>query len=807
MLRTIDRYVIREVIPPFLLALLVFTFLLVLPPVMQYLENLLSKGVSWPIAARIVLTLIPQGLGLTIPMALLTGILIGLGRLSTDRETMALLACGVSPYRLLRPVMLLAVLATRATGYVMIQAIPDANQTFREITLDVVSKRVETDIRPRVFFEDFPGFVLYARDAAPGGGWRDVLVADTRKPGDTRVFLAARGRLIMDRERRVVDLVLADGTQYSTTKLGETDRVRFLDVFHIALDADTVFGRMDLPRGVTEKTIAQLRETVTEKDRANQASRDVVRTEVISPHPEIMAIQQKFSIPAACLIFAVIGLALGLTVARDSKLSGFVIGIGVIFAYYVTMFLTDAAVKGYYTTPESVIGAFRFAKLARWIPDIVLGAFGVVALVWRARYAERNLLPSSVRFPAGWWHRPAAPPPPGRGLTPDAQDQGRLGVRPRMPGRKVVVVVRVPRVRIPGPGILDRYISRLYVRVVGLSFLALLGLFYIASFIDRSEKLFKGQATTRMLLEFLAYSTPQFVYWVIPIAALLSVLVTFGVLSRTSELTVMKACGVSLYRIAVPVVVLSLVGSAVLFGLEQETLARANRRAGALDDTIRGRPPKTLNPLNRRWVIGRDLSIYHYTYFDPRHKTLSALSIYRLAPGAWRLESQTYAATARYQDGNWTAVGGWAQDLSGTTPTWRPFDRRTLPIESPEYFATDQTDADVMTVAELRKHLAELSATGVDIVSVAVELQQKLAFPFVTLVMTLLAVPFGVSTGRRGTLYGIGLGVIIALSYWLLSSVFVAIGKAELLSPALAAWTPNIIVTGCAGYLFLTVKT
>ena len=104
MLRTIDRYVIREVIPPFLLSLLIFTFLLEIPPVMRYLETLVAKGVSWQVAGRIILTLIPQGLGLTIPMALLTGLLIGLGRLSADREAVALLACGVSPYRLLRPV-------------------------------------------------------------------------------------------------------------------------------------------------------------------------------------------------------------------------------------------------------------------------------------------------------------------------------------------------------------------------------------------------------------------------------------------------------------------------------------------------------------------------------------------------------------------------------------------------------------------------------------------------------------------------------------------------------------------------------
>lgn len=786
MFRTLDRYVVREVIPPFLLSLLIFTFILEVPPVMQQLETLVSKGVSWQVAGRIILLLIPQGLGLTIPMALLTGVLIGLGRLSSDRETVALLACGVSPYRLLRPVMAMATVCAAATFYVMVEAIPDANQSFREITFDVITKRVENDIRPRVFFDDFPGWVLYARDQAPGGGWKDVLVADTRKPDATHIYMAAGGRLALDRANRRVDLILVDGTRYSTSKQGETDTFRFPAELIMGLDPDTVFGRMELPRGVSEKTIPQLQETIEEKRRNR-----------ISPHPEIVAIQQKFSIPIACFVFALIGLALGVTVARDGKLAGFVLGIAVIFAYYVVMFLAESLTKGLYAHP-SPGDRFLFAYAARWIPNAALGAFGIGALIWRARFAERKL-PVSIpiglpRLPARWR------------ATRGDETAGRVPAAATR-GTRVVVVVRIPRLRMPGPGLLDRYVSRLYMRVTGLSFLALLGLFYIATFIDKSDKLFKGQASTGMVLQHLAYSTPQFVYYVIPIAALLSVLVTFGILSRTSELTVMKACGVSLYRVAMPVVALSLVWSVALFGLEQEILARANRRAGALDAEIRGLPRKTLNPLNRQWVVARDGSIYHYIYFEPRQNVLSALTIYRPMEGAWRLASQTFASTAQYAGGTWTGANGWVQDLSGRTPTWRPYVKHPLTIEPPEYFETEQTDADTMTVAQLRRYVAELSASGFDVVGLSVELQRKLAFPLVTFVMTLLAVPFGVSTGRRGTLYGIGLGVVIALSYWFLMSVFIAIGKADLLSAPLAAWTPNIIVIALAAYLLLTAKT
>jgi LPS export ABC transporter permease LptG len=301
--------------------------------------------------------------------------------------------------------------------------------------------------------------------------------------------------------------------------------------------------------------------------------------------------------------------------------------------------------------------------------------------------------------------------------------------------------------------------------------------------------------------------TPQFIYYVIPIAALLSVLVTFGVLSRSSELTVMKACGISLYRTALPVVALSLAFSAMIFGLEQQLLARANRRAEILDSQIRGRAPRIFDAMNRRWVVSRDGDIYHFRYFDPDRDELSALTIYTPRKDVWGLATMTYAERAKYGSG-WHAPSGWIRDFTAQPASLTTFTNRRLPdLEPPDYFESEQPVAEMMTVGQLRRYVQQLAASGLNVVPQAVELHRKMAFPFVTFVMTLLGVPFGVSMGRRGTLYGIGLGIVLALSYWILSSVFVALGKGGLLTPILAGWAPNVIVLGTACYLFLTVKT
>jgi LPS export ABC transporter permease LptG len=467
------------------------------------------------------------------------------------------------------------------------------------------------------------------------------------------------------------------------------------------------------------------------------------------------------------------------------------------------MFLAESHSKGYYREIEEAGGLhatnFVIAHLARWWPNAVLGVFGVMALVWRARYSESRL---PVRIPIGLPHLPSSwhrSQPRGASATTVAAVPGR---------KRVVVVIRIPRLRMPGPGILDRYISRLYLRVVGLSFVALLGIFYIATFLDKTDKLFKGEASTGMVMKLLAYMTPQFVYYVIPIGALLSVLVTFGLLSKTSELTVMKACGISLYRAALPLIALSLVWTLVLFGLEQEILARSNRQAEILDARIRNLQPKTFDPLNRRWVVARDGNIYNYRYFDADQRVMHGLSIYSPAHDGWRLARQTFATRAEFRGGRWRGFNGWVQEFTAKSAgRWQPFADGTLPLEPPEYFETEQPLAELMTVAELRRYIDELRGSGFNVVPSMVELQRKLAFPFVTLVMTLVALPFGVTMGRRGTLYGIGLAIVLALGYWLLFSVFLAIGRTGLLSPVLAAWTPNVIVVGCAIYLLLTART
>jgi lipopolysaccharide export system permease protein len=786
----LDRYLVREILLPFCLWLLLLTFVLMMPPILQNAEQLIAKGVAWQIIIRVLLTLVPQALGITIPMALLLGILIGLGRLSADREFVVLQACGVSLFRVLRPIIVLAVAAWAATSYVMIVALPNANQTFRQITFNIIASKAEGDIKPRVFFSQFPQRVLLVRDVGGEGGWRDVFLADDTHQGETNVYFAREGSLLVDRVKKIVELALVRGTRYTTfSARPEEYDISSFDRLVLNMDAETVFPRTQLMKGDNEMTIAELHAKITANRKAGQPTGSQYYT-----------IQQKFAIPVACLVLALIGVGLGVSNRKDGKLAGFVIGIGVIFLYYVLL----------WTSRAGAISGVLIPGFAAWIANIVLGIAGAGLLVWRAGAADQ---PIRISLPAFW--RRAQP------VEHAATDRPAIRAHPM---NRVVVVIRVPHIAIPRPTLLDLYVSRQYLRVFGLAFVSLVGLFYISTFIDLADKLFRGTATSAMLLRYFYWETPQYVYYIIPLSGLVATLVTIGLLTRNSELIIMRACGISLYRSAAPLILFAVVCSGILFELQDRVLAYSNREAQRLNAMIRGWPVQSFGVLDRRWIVGNSGAIYHYDFFDAAMNQFSSLWIFAVDESSWRLASLTYARTVKLAKGPgvdgrpsyaWQAREGWSRDFTAparqatvqTAVKYEPFSRRTISLEPPKFFNAPEPDADRMTYGELKHYVGELQASGYYVINYLVQLHRKVAFPFVTVVMTLLALPFAVTTGRRGTLYGIGIGIVMAITYWIMLSVFGALGAGGAMSPVLAAWAPNILFGSAAAVMLLSVRT
>jgi LPS export ABC transporter permease LptF/LPS export ABC transporter permease LptG len=784
--RIIDRYLIREIVPPFLLALLVFTFILIIPFIIDLAEQMIAKGVPAGTILMLTFTLLPQALALTIPMALLIGLLVGLGRLSSDREFVVMMACGISPYRLLQPILVFAVICWGLTSWVMLEAMPDGNQAFREISTEIAMNRAEGEVRPRVFFEDFPNVVLYVREVpANGQGWLGVLAADTSNPSTPVIYLADRGRMVVDRQARTIEMVLEEGTRHSTKLEDPTayEVVTFKSTI-LSLNPESVFPRTGPARGERELRVDQLAARAAE-----------LEIQGISSHNTIMEIHRKFSVPIACFVFAILGLALGASNRKDGKLAAFVLGIGVIFAYYVLLYSAQALTKGFWVP----------AWLSSWIPNIVLGIAGVLLLIRRARSADQP-----IRIPLPAWL--------GRfGRTEPAAGAGPAAAAPSTAKGRPIVVLRVPHFELPRPTLLDTYIAKLYLRILAMTTVGLLGLFYLSTFIDMSDKLFKGQTSLGMIGAFLFWSTPEWLSYIIAIAVLLSALVTIGLLTKNSELIVMRACGISLYRTALPMVAFALGASAMLFGMEERVMAAANQRADRLKHQIRTGSPQTFGVLNRKWIVGNNGDVYHYQYYDPRNQELNSLSVFSFDQATHALRTRTFVKRAKYApertpqgpSPRWWLEEGWSRDAGPAADfkDFKAFENTTAPLEPPDYFVTEAREPELMNFGQLRSYIAELRASGYNVLDHEVGLHRKIAFPFVTLVMTLIAVPFAVTTGRRGAMYGIGVGIVLALVYWTMISVFAAFGQGGLIDPILAAWAPNLIFGAAAAYLLLTVRT
>src|SRR5688572_13728898 len=738
---------------PFGIGLLVFTFLVIIPEFMRNAEDYIAKGAPMAVVAEVFVALLPMALGLTIPMSLLMALLVAFGRLSADREFVAFQACGVSTRRLLRPVGLVSLMCFAATLYVLLVSVPASNQRFREITFNIIASQAEGEVKPRVFFDRFPNINLYVREIPPSGGWNGVFMSDNRDGEGSAIFVAKHGRVVIDRTKKTVEMVLDEATRHSADAAGKYE-VSSFDRVLLNLSPGS-FPSGGPPKGDREMSIAEL-----------GARAEEIRAQGQFPHNQLFEIHKKFSIPAACLVFGLIGLALGATNRRDGKLASFVVGVAIVFVYYILLWMGQSLTKGRMLAPW----------LAAWLPNIVLGIAGIFFFKWRGRVADR---PMRMPLPAFL--------------------------------RKLGTVTATGRSRFFAPlGTLDRYVALTYLRMLGLSALALCSVFYISTFTELTEKVLKGAATWTMLWAFLLYQTPQYLYYIIPLSVLLATLVTVALLTKNSELVVMKACGISLYRVAMPMVGAAVLAGATIFVLEQSVLGPANRKAEAIKHVMRGGSMETFDVLNRSWVMGSDGDIYHYNYFDPRQRKFTGLWIYEFNADMTRLTTRTFAQRAAFvKDATWQVEEGWTRefDANGEPTRFASFKQEHKVFEPAALFTTESPDPDFMSYTQLRAYTERLRASGLDVVKQQVALSRKLSFPFITLIMTLLAVPFAVTIGRSGAMAGIGVAIGIAIVYWTTISVFAAMGAGGVMAPALAAWAPNLLFGAGALYMLLTVRT
>jgi LPS export ABC transporter permease LptG len=362
------------------------------------------------------------------------------------------------------------------------------------------------------------------------------------------------------------------------------------------------------------------------------------------------------------------------------------------------------------------------------------------------------------------------------------------------------------------PLLLDKMVLRDFAMYLAMILLSFLLLTLVFTFFELLGDILRNRISMIMVGQYLLNVSPSMIYTMTPLSVLLAVLTTIGLLQKTSEITAMKATGTSIYRVIFPVFVIAAAISTSLYFFDQLYIPAANQRQETLRNQIKGKPAQTYLRPDRKWIFGEHNTIYYYQFFDPYQNTFANITAFQFDPATFELTARVHASRAHWsaQLNKWVFEQGWARTFQGSAiQSYHPFDADTFPlfIEPPSYFKKDVRQSSEMNSQELRAYIADLRQSGFDVVRLNVQLQKKFAYPLITLVMAVLAVPFSLSAGRKGALTGIAVALALAITYFVAAGLFEAMGNASQLPATMAAWAPDLIFALLGGYLLLKVPT
>lgn len=779
-MRILTRYILGEILSHALIGCALFTFILFIPRLPQILEMVVRNSSSFTNVLQVFLFTLPNLFWVTIPMSVLVGILLGLSRLAADSEIIAIRASGLGVTYFVRVASIVAVSGALIGLVNSLYIAPRANQAILNMEQSLAASQASYQIQPRVFYEEFRNHVLYVQDVRGGTGaanWRQVFMADVNDPAFPRIVTAASATVVNDSSFELL-MRLRDGAehtvdssqQYTISTFSSTDLPLTLNP-----QSDVHLGRMDT--AIYAVPTSQLLDRI----HGPQSRRFLIE------------LNSRFSYPAACLVLMLIGVPLGVISRRGGKSSGFVYTLLLVVLYYILSY------TGVSLARQNKLPVF----LAVWMANIVFAAAGSF-LLWQMATGGKVLAAivsltsraGTVKFP-----------------TPLPENGVHLG---RILDRLQPRTARASG-RTAFPRILDEYVVREFLNIFILVLSGFVLLMLLFTFFELIGDILRNHISLTTVGAYLVNLTPSMLYTISPLAVLIAVLVTFGVLNRNSEIVAMKATGISLYRLVIPIVSIAAILSVSLFLFDEFYLPQANRRQEALRSTIKGRPPQTFLHPEQKWIFGQQEAgeqgrIFYYQFFDPDRNAFANLSVFEFDPHTFALSRRIFANRVLWDPDKhaWRFQNGWERRLNGANVTeYREFINTTFSEirEEPNYFKKESLQSQEMNFGQLESYIRDLRQSGFDTMRLRVALWHKLAYPLVAIIMAVLAIPFALSMGRRGSLTGIAVAIAVALGYWVANGLFEAMGNVNYLPAPLAAWSCDVLFGLAGGYLLLRTPT
>ncbi|MCL4781682.1 MAG: LptF/LptG family permease [Bryobacterales bacterium] len=769
-MRLLSRYVLIECVRGTVLGVTLFTFVLFLQRIGKLFEPMVRGSASLTDVAWLFALVLPPALTFTIPLGVLVGVLIGLSRMASDGEITAIRASGVSARLLLRPVLIFAGITTLFTGFGTTVLTPAAIKETYHVLNRLIADQLTAEIQPRIFEEQFPGMVLYVGDVIPGHTvrWRNVFIADTRPPEERDaanpdgksngplITVARETIATPDIKNNRIQLSLIDGT---THEPGETDN----EYFNSSFPRSEQVLVAQPPRELRAKAYAEMDMGSLRRELGNNVEAQIEW-------------HQRLALPFACLLLCLIGMPLGVSTRRGGKSTAVVLTVALAFLYYVGLVTAVGLARGQ-TMP---------AWLAMWLPNILFGLTGIVLIMRLERPGDTDWM---TRLQFRW--------------------KSLLARIPRR--RNASGSFSLPQIHIL-PQLIDTAILNSFLFYFGVFLASFVLLTHVYTFFELLSSMIKNDIAMSRMFTYLFFLTPRLIYDATPMSVLVAVLVTFGVMTKHNEVTAYRACGVSVIRLALPVMLASLMLSLALFVFDYYYVPEANRIQDGIRLEIKGRPAQTyLNP-GKQWIYGEGDRIYYYKYFDPDKAQMLDVSVFEFAMNPFRIQRHMRAEYAQWEPSlrAWVFHKGWIRDIDGVKEKrfWR-FD--FAPIrelnEPPGYFLKEVKQDKQMNFRELDRYIEDLRQSGFDTVRLRIQLHKKFSVPLFAFIMSLISIPFAFLAGNRGAMAGVGFSFGIAIAYWVANSLFEQVGNLNQLPAVAAAWAPDGLFLLAGAYLITRMRS
>src|SRR5271155_3209958 len=518
-MRILTRYILREVTSHALIGAAIFTFVLFTRDLGRILELVVRASAPLPSVAEIFFYTVPFALTYTIPMSVLVGILIGLSRLAADSEITAMRASGMGVWNFGR---VLAIFVAAAWALALLNSLylaPWSTASLARLEDQLKGSQVSFEVQPRVFYEGFPKLVLYVQDvhtAESAAVWKGVFLANISDPANPRITLAHEGILVPEGQDRL-HLHLVDGSTHETDPAqADHYQISTFQQTDIPIDMPSTENKADEQVPVGLVSTSELRDYASHVD-------------PVSARWYLIEFHRRFALPTACLVLAMVGIPLGLSSKKSGKSGGFVITIVLVFVYYFISLIGVSLAKQGRVSP--MFGA--------WLANVVFFA-AALFLLWQAE--RRPFALSAIRL--AW--KGDKLPENGPALERRRRQRDPANAFERASTRRRVFSASFP-------SLLDDYVLRdffLYLGMIVATFLVLLLVFTLFELLG---DILHNQTPAIVVAEYLFNVMPYLLYNAAYIIVLLAVLVTFGLMNRSNEITAIKATGTSVYRIVTPV--------------------------------------------------------------------------------------------------------------------------------------------------------------------------------------------------------------------------------------------------------------